>query len=396
MKIYSFMARHCFRKSFVANLLLVSFLGVHVPLIVCVLYVVLDGSTPFSAVLPLTIVLLVATVAGTVLTMGIHYALLAPVREASEALRHYLSDRTVPALPTHYEDQVGRLLADTQESITRLDIALDAERAAKVAVETDRHDRLDVISKLSHELRTPLNAIVGMSEIMQQEMLGPIGEPAYADYANDIGHSSHSLVDMVQALLDIADLEADGNADAEAFDLVQLVRSAISLKTVHATKLNVQIDFTADAERIDIVGDVRATKQIMAHLIGAALHSADPSESVVLGLGNSRDTVSLTCAIPGRSFCADDLPGTLAAKLHDRKDEYSGGAMASVSTLGLTLSLIDKMAGLVGARLRILDEWTEGRIVQIDFPTTSPRSHKAREKTASRAVDRRRPLQFAA
>ena len=39
---------------------------------------------------------------------------------------------------------------------------------------------------MSHELRTPLNAILGFSEVMANEVLGPMENKTYRDYANDI------------------------------------------------------------------------------------------------------------------------------------------------------------------------------------------------------------------
>ena len=42
------------------------------------------------------------------------------------------------------------------------------------------------LASMSHELRTPLNAILGFSEVMANEVLGPIGNPTYREYARDM------------------------------------------------------------------------------------------------------------------------------------------------------------------------------------------------------------------
>jgi PAS domain S-box-containing protein len=63
-----------------------------------------------------------------------------------------------------------------------------AQRAAELAAEEMRRAR-DVaaaadqlktrfLASISHELRTPLNAVIGFSEVMEREMLGPLGTPA--------------------------------------------------------------------------------------------------------------------------------------------------------------------------------------------------------------------------
>ncbi len=61
---------------------------------------------------------------------------------------------------------------------------------------------------MSHELRTPLNAIIGFSELMTSELLGPLGAPAYRDYATDILTSGRHLLDIVNDILDISKIEA--------------------------------------------------------------------------------------------------------------------------------------------------------------------------------------------
>ena len=59
------------------------------------------------------------------------------------------------------------------------------------------------LATMSHELRTPLNAILGFSEVMKNEVLGPIDNANYKDYAADIhasGGEPHR-VDRVKAFV---------------------------------------------------------------------------------------------------------------------------------------------------------------------------------------------------
>ena len=56
--------------------------------------------------------MIVATLAGTVATLYVLYALLRPIALASRALRNYLEHNKVPDLPTGFTDRAGRLMAD--------------------------------------------------------------------------------------------------------------------------------------------------------------------------------------------------------------------------------------------------------------------------------------------
>jgi signal transduction histidine kinase len=46
------------------------------------------------------------------------------------------------------------------------------------------------LSNMSHELRTPLNAIMGFADMMRQQIFGPVGDPRYQDYMDNIYESS--------------------------------------------------------------------------------------------------------------------------------------------------------------------------------------------------------------
>jgi signal transduction histidine kinase len=73
------------------------------------------------------------------------------------------------------------------------------------ALEDQRRSFLRLVS---HELRTPLNSILGFSEILAEELYGPLGAPQYKEYAQIIQGSGHKLLKLVNQVLEIARLES--------------------------------------------------------------------------------------------------------------------------------------------------------------------------------------------
>lgn len=55
---------------------------------------------------------------------------------------------------------------------------------------SDAEQFMRLKSRVSHELRTPLNAVIGFSEMMHQEVLGPVGNERYREYAAQIRKSA--------------------------------------------------------------------------------------------------------------------------------------------------------------------------------------------------------------
>ena len=53
--------------------------------------------------------------------------------------------------------------------------------------------KTEFLANMSHELRTPLNAIIGFSEVIKDEMFGPLVQQKYRDYVGDIHDSGEHL-----------------------------------------------------------------------------------------------------------------------------------------------------------------------------------------------------------
>jgi signal transduction histidine kinase len=49
-----------------------------------------------------------------------------------------------------------------------------------------------------HELRTALNSIIGFAELIEAQLLGPVGTPKYCDYARYIRESGGNLLGLVE------------------------------------------------------------------------------------------------------------------------------------------------------------------------------------------------------
>ncbi|MEX2312333.1 MAG: histidine kinase dimerization/phospho-acceptor domain-containing protein, partial [Rhodospirillales bacterium] len=50
---------------------------------------------------------------------------------------------------------------------------------------------------LTHEVRTPLSTIIGFADMIEHEMLGPLGNHKYRDYAEDIHKAARVILDTL-------------------------------------------------------------------------------------------------------------------------------------------------------------------------------------------------------
>src|SRR6202008_346494 len=73
---------------------------------------------------------------------------------------------------------------------------------------TANRAKSEFLAVMSHELRTPLNAIIGFSDLIAREAFGPLQNPRYADYVNDIRTSGQLLLSLINDILDLTRVEA--------------------------------------------------------------------------------------------------------------------------------------------------------------------------------------------
>jgi signal transduction histidine kinase len=94
-----------------------------------------------------------------------------------------------------------RLIASSASLSAQL---LQAQRTAEKASAI----KSAIIANTSHELRTPLNAVIGFSEAISQQILGPVGNPKYLEYAQSIPDIGRHLLQIINDILDISRIES--------------------------------------------------------------------------------------------------------------------------------------------------------------------------------------------
>lgn len=113
------------RLSYRAKIMLMAFVGSHIPLIALACYLALQTAPDWQIFLTTVGVTLLATLVGTALTLLVLHQLLQPIVLTSNALRRYRETRQKLTLPTGYTDEVGVLMADADAAIDHLEQARD-------------------------------------------------------------------------------------------------------------------------------------------------------------------------------------------------------------------------------------------------------------------------------
>ncbi len=251
----------------------------------------------------------------------------------------------------------------------------------KEEAEVANRAKSEFLANMSHELRTPLNAIIGFAEIIMGELLGPVGNEKYRDYAKDINDSGQHLLEIINDILDLSKIETGEVAlHEEEIDVPEAVRTCLKLIGERATSAGVELvaDFESGTCSI-LLADRRILKQILVNLLSNAVKFTPQGGRVTVSAHCDPATgYALTVSDTGIGIAPGDIPKALArfAQIDaclDRRFEGTG--------LGLPLS--KAFIELHGGSLELESEVGVGTAVTIRFPAVRVVPCKAAAREAS-------------
>jgi signal transduction histidine kinase len=276
-------------------------------------------------------------------------------------LYHIHSKR--PSMLQRYGAQMGHVVERSLTEMALLAAKQEAERATDTArlallnAEAANRAKTEFLANMSHELRTPLNAIIGFSDVIQNEIMGRIGEtPKYIDYARDIREAGGHLLGVINDILDIAKIEA-GQLDLreDAFNAGHAIEACISMLSNRAQDAGVDLIRKGDEVQTSIWADEKKFKQIVINLLSNAIKFTPEGGNVTLSTGTDNEGgFELTVSDTGIGIAEGDLEMALAPfsqvdNAQQRNHEGTG--------LGLPISRADRSAAIRTAPLIVTIHW---------------------------------------
>lgn len=163
---------------------------------------------------------------------------------------------------------IGR---DITQRVQAIEHGREMQRERDVAV-TANSVTNQFLATMSHELRTPLNAILGFSEVMMEQLFGPMENRKYHEYATDIFDSARHLLSIVEDLLNVSRLDvSDANLDLEPMLGRQFVADIVRMTRSLASGRDLQLLNDIPDSRFVFHADQRALRQVMFNLISNSI-----------------------------------------------------------------------------------------------------------------------------
>ena len=249
-----------------------------------------------------------------------------------------------------------------EQTVKLSDIAKTLE-VEKLRAEEGNRSKTEFLANMSHELRTPLNAIIGFSDVMRNEMLGPLPQ-RYVEYATDIHRSGQHLLHLIDEVLNMARIDSGGmKLDLETLDVGALITDCV--KSFEGKAKDANITFRTELRSIPAIqADKRALREVISNLLSNALKYNSRDGFVTIETRMLGDNASVWIHDTGVGITPANLPRVI--KPFERLESATNANKKGGTGLGLAVS--NALIEMHGGKLVIESEVDVGTSVYFTLP----------------------------
>jgi PAS domain S-box-containing protein len=204
------------------------------------------------------------------------------------------------------------------------------------------------LASMSHELRTPLNAIIGFSEMLEDQIFGPLDEIQLKHVSHVLSSGRH-LLSLINDLLDLAKVESGKMELAVSdLDLKQLMDSSFLVIKREAARQDIHLDLLLDPTLLheQVLADEMKLKQIMFNLLSNAVKFTPSGGSIRVDCRKDGNLLHVSVSDSGVGIDPNDTEKVFDTFV--QADSTSNGLREGTGLgLALTRSLVDLHGGRI-------------------------------------------------
>lgn len=314
---------------------------------------------------------------------GIRCAVAIPIKQGQDVIGVMLFghrypqpiDEPLAAVLSDLGAQLGQFAARKQA-----EDALQAERvllARRVEERTADLSRLnedlaravrakdEFLANMSHELRTPLNTILALSEVLLEQVRGPLNERQQGSVRNIAASGQHLLM-LINDILDLSKVEA-GRLDLflEPVIVADVCQASLMFVRELAHKKQLQLSFQLNDQWAVMAADQKRLKQMLVNLLSNAVKFTPAGGKVSLHVEVLADRGSIRFAVhdTGIGISAENQ-----ARLFEPFSQLESSLRRQHEGTGLGLALVRRLAELHGGMVTVESAEGQGSCFTITLP----------------------------
>ena len=229
---------------------------------------------------------------------------------------------------------------------------------AKEEAESVARLKSALLNNVSHEVRTPLTTIIGYATILAEEV-----PDEYRDFAHTIARGGQRLLDTLNAVLELARLEASPPpSNPVLLDVAQEVMQAVDMVLPMADKKRLDVRMTIPDEPVMVLADGSSLLRVLGNLLTNAVKFTETGYVHVVVDGDG-ETVRIHVQDSGVGISEEFLP-----QLFDEFKQESSGLGRSHEGSGLGLAISRRLVDLMGGTLQASSRKGAGSEFTITLP----------------------------
>lgn len=262
--------------------------------------------------------------------------------------------------------------ADEERLGVMADLASMALWKARLLEDAQSADaaKTSLLATLSHELRTPLAALEGYSELLEDQILGPLS-PAQQDVVMRLRTVGRHLGALIEDILTYASLEADRlTARSATVRLPELLDSIHPFMDPLAREKGIEFSVELEPGLPVLHTDEARVRQILLNLCQNGVKFTDRGAvrvRVTRGSPLADGTPTVRCAVrdTGIGIEPTDMPRLFRpfSQIEDVSARRNRGT-------GLGLYIARRLATLLGGRIEVVSRPGDGSVFTLVLPAT--------------------------
>jgi len=222
-----------------------------------------------------------------------------------------------------------------------------------------------LLAAMHHNFKTPLNGILGYSEVIMSEMMGPIGQESYKDYAQDIHGAGKDLLRLIDNLLELKELETtEFKLHEEEFSLKDMITACLRKISPTAEKSRLCLSANITSNFPNISGDKSRLQQVIHCLLSNAVKFTPANGEIILtAIKDKNGACLINCQDDGHGMPSQQLAKAFCHDTH-LSDIYASPTVG----IGFGLTYVKQIVEKHGGTVSIISSVGKGTTVTLYLP----------------------------